>query len=113
MAGDDEPALVHTITTYVDVAGWDACAKSIGGNWFTLFAGFAGRLGVRMGRVCHDGTVTLSFPISERTEDDTRGNALVFPTVSVDPTHLSSNLVSSIRPSTARMAPKPTTRPGD
>ncbi len=29
-----------------------------------------------MGRVCADGTVTLSFPISERTEDDTRGNAL-------------------------------------
>jgi hypothetical protein len=45
-----------------------------------------------MGRVCADGTVTLSSPISERTEDDTRGNAVVFPTVSVDPTHLSSNL---------------------
>jgi hypothetical protein len=45
-----------------------------------------------MGRVCDDGTVTLSFPIGERTEDDTRGNALVFPTVSVDPMQLSSNL---------------------
>ena len=92
VAGDDKPAVVPTLTVYVDVAEWDACAKSIGGNWFTLLAGFAGRLGVRMGRVCADGTVTLSFPISERTEDDTRGNALVFPTVSVDPTHLSSNL---------------------
>jgi hypothetical protein len=92
VAGDDEPAAVPTLTVYVDVAEWDACAKSIGGNWFTLFAGFAGRLGVRMGRACADRTVTLSFPISERTDDDTRGNALVFPTVSVDPTDLTSNL---------------------
>ena len=45
-----------------------------------------------MGRVCDDGTVTLSFPISVRTENDTRGNALVFPNVSVDPTRLSSDL---------------------
>ena len=88
----DEPAVVPTLTVYVDEAEWDACAKSAGGNSFTLFAGFAGRLGVRMGRVCADGTVTLMLPISERTEDDTRGNALVFPTVSVDPTHLASNL---------------------
>ncbi len=92
VAGDDEPVVVPTLTAYVDMAEWDACAKSAGGNNFTLFAGFAGRLGVRMGRVCTDGTVTLSFPISERTKDDTRGNALVFPVVSVDPTHLSSNL---------------------
>ncbi|MGA9360030.1 MAG: hypothetical protein WBW75_19105 [Mycobacterium sp.] len=81
-----------TLTAYIDMAEWDACAKSIGGNTFTLFAGFAGRLGVRMGRICDDGTVTLSFPLSERTEDDTRGNTLVFPVVSVDPTHLSSDL---------------------
>jgi hypothetical protein len=92
VAGGDEPAMVPTLTVYVDEAEWDACAKSAGGNTFTLFAGFAGRLGVRMGRVCADGTVTLSFPISERTADDTRGNALVFPTVSVDPMNLSSNL---------------------
>lgn len=58
----------------------------------TLAAGFACRLGVRMGRVCSDGTVTLSFPISVRTENDTRRNALVFTSVSVDPTRLSSDL---------------------
>lgn len=91
-AGDDPPLVVPSVIAYVDVAQWDACAKSIGGNSFTLTAGFAGRLGVRMGRVCDDGTVTLSFPVSDRTEDDTRGNAVVFPTVSVDPTHLSSDL---------------------
>jgi hypothetical protein len=92
VAGDDQPVAVPTVTLLVDTADWDACAHRIGGNSFTLFAGFAARLGVRMGRVTPDGTVTLSFPISERTEDDTRGNALVFPTVSVDPTTLASDL---------------------
>ncbi|MGO9181940.1 hypothetical protein, partial [Mycobacterium sp.] len=92
VAGDDLPVAVPTLTAYVDVTEWDACAERIGGNTFTLFAGFAGRLGVRMRRVGADGTVTLSFPIGERTEDDTRGNALVFPTVSVDPTNLASDL---------------------
>ena len=58
----------------------------------TLAAGFACLLGVRMVRVCSDGTVTLSFPISVRTENDTRRNALVFTSVSVDPTRLSSDL---------------------
>jgi hypothetical protein len=91
-AGDDRPVAVPSVTAYIDAAEWDVCAKGLGGNSFTLVAGFAGRLGVRMGRVCDDGTVTLSFPIGDRTEDDTRGNALVFPTISADPTRLSSDL---------------------
>jgi hypothetical protein len=91
-AGGVRPLVVPSLTAHVDVSEWDACTKNLGGNSFTLFAGFAGRLGVRMGRVCDDGTVTLSFPISDRTEGDTRGNAVVFPTVSVDPAHLSSDL---------------------
>jgi hypothetical protein len=91
-ASADRPVVLPSLTAYLDLAAWDACAKSIGGNSFTLLAGFAGRLGLRMGRVCADGTVTLSFPISDRTEDDTRGNAVVFPTVSIDPAHLSSDL---------------------
>jgi hypothetical protein len=92
LAGDDRPVAIPSLTAYVDLAEWDARAKSIGGNSNTLLAGFAGRLGARMGRICDDGTVTVSLPISDRTEDDTRGNALVFPVVSVDSTHLSSDL---------------------
>jgi hypothetical protein len=91
-AGDERPVVVPSVTAYIDAAEWDACAKGLCGNSFTLVAGFAGRLGVRMGRVCDDGTVTLSFPIGDRTEDETRGNALVFPTISADPTHMSSDL---------------------
>ena len=92
IAGDDQTVLVPSVLGYADLAEWDARAKSIGGNGNTLMAAFACRLGVRMGRVCDDGTVTLSFPISVRTESDTRGNALVFPSVSVEPKWLSSDL---------------------
>ena len=90
--GDDQVVEVPSVTAYVDLAQWDARAKSIGGNSNTLLAGFACRLGVRTGRICDDETVTLTLPISERTENDTRGNALVFPTVSVNPTHVSLDL---------------------
>lgn len=92
VAGDDQPVVVPSLTAHLDLVEWDARAKSLGGNGNTLLAGFACRLGVRMRRVCDDGAVTLSFPISGRTENDTRGNALMLPTVSVDPTHLSSDL---------------------
>jgi hypothetical protein len=91
-AADHQPLVVPFLSALVDVAEWDARAKSLGGNGYTLLAGFAARLGVRMGRVCDDGTVTLSVPISDRTENDTRGNALMFSVASVDPTHLSSDL---------------------
>jgi hypothetical protein len=91
-AADHQPLVVPFLSALVDVAEWDARAKSLGVNGYTLLAGFAARLGVRMGRVCDDGTVTLSVPISDRTENDTRGNALMFSVASVDPTHLSSDL---------------------
>jgi hypothetical protein len=91
-AGDDAPVQVPCVAMFVDLAEWDACAKSLGGNGNTLFAAFGARLGMRSGRVGADGSVILSFPIGDRTENDTRGNALVFPTVIIDPTHLTSDL---------------------
>ncbi|MGH3265233.1 MAG: hypothetical protein ACRDNS_24930, partial [Trebonia sp.] len=94
-AGDDRPLVVPSVTAYVDTAEWDARAKSIGGNSFTLFAGFAARLGARMGRVCDDGTVTLSFPVGDRSDDDPRGNAVALPTVSLDPAQRSSDLTDA------------------
>jgi hypothetical protein len=45
-----------------------------------------------MGRVHDDGTVTLRFPVTLRTEDDTRGNALTIVDVPVDPTHAATDL---------------------
>ena len=55
-------------------------------------AGIACRLAVRVGRVHDDGTVTLRFPVTLRTEDDTRGNALTVVDVTVDPTHAATDL---------------------
>lgn len=92
VVGDDRPVVVPCVVAHADAAEWDAHARSIAGNSFTLVAAFAGRLGVRMGRLCDDGSVTLSFPVSDRTEDDTRGNALVCPTISIDPARLSTDL---------------------
>lgn len=90
--GADQPVVMPSLTAYVDLAEWNGRAKGLGGNSLFLLAGFAARLGVRMGRVRNDGSVTLSFPMSNRVESDTRGNALEFLFVSVDPTRLSSGL---------------------
>jgi hypothetical protein len=95
-AGGEAAAVVPSLTAYVDLSEWDARAKSLGGTSNSLFAGFASRLGVRAGRIRDDGAVTLSFPVSERTENDSRGNALTSAVVTVDPTHVMSDL-SGIR----------------
>ena len=49
-----QPAVVPTLSAYVDLAQWDACAKRLGGTSNSLFAGFAARLGVRLGRQLDD-----------------------------------------------------------
>ena len=90
--GEDQAVVVPSQSAYVDLAEWNGRAEELGGNGPSLLAAFASRLGVRMGRVRSDGSVNLSFPMSDRTVDDTRGNALVFLFASVDPTHLSSDL---------------------
>ena len=91
-AGHDQPVVLPALSAYLDVAEWDARAGSLGGTSNSLLAGFASRLGVRIGRVGDDGVVTLSFPVSERTEDDTRANALVRARVRVDPAHVAHDL---------------------
>ncbi|WP_158015200.1 type I polyketide synthase [Mycobacterium basiliense] len=91
-AGDDRTVEVPAVTAFVDLTEWDGRAKSIGGNSNSLVAGLACRLAVGMGRVLDDGTVTLRFPVSLRTDGDTRGNALTAVDVNVDPTHAAKNL---------------------
>ncbi|MGB9303525.1 MAG: hypothetical protein WCB92_07585, partial [Mycobacterium sp.] len=84
--------VVPTLSAYIDPAHWDARAKSLGGTSNSLLAGFASRLGVRMGRMLPDGTVTLSFPVGQRTVDDTRGNAMTFAFITVDPARAATDL---------------------
>ncbi len=91
-ASDDQAVEVPALTAYIDLAEWDARAKSLGASSNSLVAGVACRLAVRVGRVHDDGTVTLRFPVTLRTEDDTRGNALTSVDVTVDPTHAATDL---------------------
>ncbi|CPR08054.1 Fatty acyl-AMP ligase FadD28 and polyketide synthase [Mycobacterium bohemicum DSM 44277] len=88
----DRVVEVPALTAYVDLTEWDARAKSLGASSNSLVAAVACRLAVRAGRAHADGTVTLRFPVTLRTEDDTRGNALTVVDVAVDPTHAATDL---------------------
>jgi len=89
----DEPIVVPGITISVDVADWDARAKALGGTTNTLGAGFAAKLGELLGRRrAGVGALTLQLPVSERTEGDTRANAMLFARVSLDPTRVTEDL---------------------
>lgn len=87
-----EPATVPAVTAYLAAAPWDARAETLGGTSNSLFAGVAARLGQLTGRVGDDGSVKLMFPVSERTEGDTRGNALTGMTLTIDPSGVTADL---------------------
>lgn len=91
-AGDDHVVEVPALTAYIDLEEWDARAKSLGASSNSLVAGVACRLAVRLGRVGDDGTVTLRFLVSLRTDGDTRGNALTSVDVAVDPSRAVTDL---------------------
>jgi hypothetical protein len=89
----DRRVVVPVITIFIDLDDWDGRAKALGGNNYSLLAGLAAKFGERMGRLStNDGAATLRIPISYRTEDDTRANAMQFATVSVDPTQVTTDL---------------------
>lgn len=74
-----------SVTIQTNAAAWDARARSLGGSSNTLFVAFAARLAHRMGRVLPDGkSVTVVLPVSDRTVDDDRANALTSITLTVD-----------------------------
>ncbi|MET0700778.1 MAG: hypothetical protein ABWY93_14045, partial [Mycobacterium sp.] len=91
-AGPDRPVDVPAATVYVDVAAWDTRVEALGGTSNSLFAGFAAKLAEHSGRVRGDGTVTLTYPVSDRTENDTRANALKSVELTADPTSVTSDL---------------------
>ena len=91
-AGADEPVTIPTATIFIDADEWDARAKALGGNSNALLAGLAARLAKQVGRVTADGSVTLAIPVSERTADDTRANAVTNVDVTVDPAPATTDL---------------------
>jgi len=81
-----EMVLMPAINAVIDAGEWDACAAERGGNTYSLLAGVSARLGAMMGRVKADtGEVLLMIALSDRTLEDTRGHAMQFVTVPIDP----------------------------
>jgi hypothetical protein len=92
-AGDDSSVVSPAITIYIDLDEWDARANALGGTSYSLVAGFAAKLGERVGRRrASDGAVTLHVPISDRIPDDTRANAASLATITLDPTRVTTDL---------------------
>ncbi|OBH57893.1 hypothetical protein A5685_06650 [Mycobacterium colombiense] len=92
IAGADEIVTLPTAAFFLDADDWDARARSLGGTSNTLLAGVAARLAQRVGRVGADGSVALALPVSERTADDTRANAVTMVDIAVDPAPATTDL---------------------
>ena len=87
-----QPVVLHSVTAHIDGRLWDQRAESLGGTSTSLFLGIAARLGAALGWADDDGTVNLVMPVSERTGDDTRGNALTGVTLGVNPQTVTTDL---------------------
>ncbi|MCX6484119.1 MAG: hypothetical protein NT146_12810 [Mycobacterium sp.] len=87
-----EAVTLPSVTAYLDVRKWDERAKTLGGTSNSLFLGIAAKLGQKLGWVEQDGTVTLSVPVNERSEGDSRGNALTAVRLTADPTTVTGDL---------------------
>jgi len=94
---DGSHVVVPSVATYVDIPEWDAKAESLGGNSYSLLAGFAAKLGEHLGRRrASDGAVTLVIAINLRDSlDDDRALAMAFANATVDPTMVSTDLTEA------------------
>ena len=76
-----------SVVVYMDEELWISRVESLGWKQAIRYSPVSPRrLGQILGRVDPDGMVKLSFPVSERTEGDTRGNALSGMMLTIDPT---------------------------
>ncbi|MHA7651302.1 type I polyketide synthase [Mycobacterium sp. ML4] len=91
-SSEDPTIEMPALTAYIDLAEWDARAKSLGASSHSLVAGIACRLAVRVGRVNDDGAVTLRLVANLRTNGDIRGNAITAIDTTVDPTPAATDL---------------------
>jgi hypothetical protein len=93
-SGQGRTVRMPSASVFIDAEQWHACAQSLGGNSFSLVAGFAGRLAQRLKRTrSADGAVTLMLPVSERADlEDTGGNVVSIANVSFDPDPVTTDL---------------------
>jgi hypothetical protein len=89
----DEQIEIPAATVFIDMDEWDARAQSLGGTSNSLLAGLAAKFAHRVGRVtAGDGMATLTMPVNERFDGDTRANAVGNADVTVDPTNVTTDL---------------------
>lgn len=88
----NEPVIMPMITVYAPAQEWDDRAEELGGTPTALFIGLTCRLGGRLGWTDSDGRVGITVPVNERTEGDTRGNALTQVSMTVDPEQVCDDL---------------------
>jgi hypothetical protein len=89
----DDPIVVPAVWVQFDAEHVESRGQALGATGSTLIAALAAKFGEGLGRRRPtDGIVTLHIPVSERTEDDTRANAMSIARVTVDPTHLATDL---------------------
>lgn len=90
---DTRHVAVPTVSAFVDLDQWDRRAAALGGNTYSLLAGFCARLADGMDRHAADGKVPLIIPINDRADDrDTRANAVQLASVRIDPAEVCRNL---------------------
>lgn len=89
----ERPIVAPTVVAYFDLHHWDERSRSLCGTSNSLFGGFAARLGQILGRVDDNGKVKLSWPVNERTDGDTRANAIIGGFVTADPAKVTDSLV--------------------
>lgn len=89
----DDAIVVPAVSIQIDLESWDGRAKALGATGKTLVVALAAKLAERMGRSRPgDGLVTLQLPMNERTEGDTRANAMSIASVTIDPTRVTTDL---------------------
>ncbi|GAA2796224.1 hypothetical protein [Mycolicibacterium pallens] len=97
-ARDGHESVMTTVAAVlIDKDQWDQRAKELGGNHFSLVAGFAGKLAQHVGRTRpSDGAVTLLIPVSDREDlGDTGGNVVTIANVTFDPDPVAKDLSSA------------------
>ena len=94
VSGARTPVMTAFTTAVIDKEQWDTRAKEIGGNHFSLVAGFAGKLAQNIGRTRpSDGAATLMIPVSERDNPgETGGNVVTIANVTFDPSPVATDL---------------------
>jgi hypothetical protein len=88
----ERQVVVPTVVAYFDLQHWDERSRSLGGTSNSLFGGLAARLGQILGRVDGNGQAKLSWPVDERTNGDTRANAIIGSFVAADPAKVTDSL---------------------